>query len=252
MTETGNENVMATAAKYLLGAWIAVTVVLAYRWLPPAEGFAVPQAAQIVALHLPLAFVAMIAAVVAAVQGVRYLTGRDLLSDARSKNAAALAALFCLLTTVTGSLFARVQWGGYWNWDPKQTCIAILLAIYAAYFVLRAGVDDSEKRAAVSGVYIVFAGIMTPMLGYIVPKYLAKFSLHPTNTQFDPRYWTVILFATLGFTGLYVWMQGLANRFDAASLTLQRRLAEADAAPAPRLVSLAASGADKEVAAWTR
>ena len=244
---------MATVAKYLLGMWIAATVVLAYRWLPPAEGFAVPEAAPIVALHLPLALVAIIAAVVAAAQGVRYLTGRNLASDARSKNAAALAALFCLLTTVTGSAFARVQWGGYWNWDPKQTCIAILLAVYAAYFVLRAGVDDPEKRAAVSGVYIVFAGVLTPMLGYVVPKYLAKFSLHPTNTQFDSRYWTVILFATLGFTGLYVWMQNLANRFDVAGLVLQQRLAEAEEAPAPRLVTMAtaASGADTEATAWT-
>jgi heme exporter protein C len=213
---------MATVGKWVLGVWMAATVVLAYRWLPAAQGFAVPEAARIVALHLPLAFVAMIAAIVAGVQAGRYLARRDLRLDASSKNAAALAALFCLLTTATGAVFARVQWGAYWNWDPKQTCIAILLLIYAAYFVLRAGVDDPQKRASVGAVYILFAAVMTPMLGYVVPKYLANFSLHPTNTRFDSSYWTVILFATLGLTGLYVWMQNVANRLDAAHLALER------------------------------
>ena len=241
---------MATVAKYLLGVWLAATVVLAYGWLPAAEGFAVPEAARIVALHLPLAFVAMIAAIVAAVQGVRYLKTRHLQNDAASKNAAALAALFCLLTTVTGSVFARVQWGGYWNWDPKQTCISILLLIYAAYFVLRAGVDDAEKRASVGAVYIVFAGIMTPMLGYVVPKYLAKFSLHPTNTHFDARYWTVILLATAGFSGLYLWMQNVANRYEAARLALDAR--EMSAPVSATVVVRAATNADKEAPAWTR
>lgn len=243
---------MAMVAKYLLGLWVAATVVLAYRWLPAAEGFAVPEAARIVALHLPLAFVAMIAAVVAAVQGVRYLKTRRLQSDAASKNAAALAALFCLLTTVTGSVFARVQWGGYWNWDPKQTCISILLLIYAAYFVLRAGVDDEEKRASVGAVYIVFAGIMTPMLGYVVPKYLAKFSLHPTNTHFDPRYWTVILLASAGFSGLYVWMQNVANRYEAARLAVDAMEASAPIAPTVIVRANPAANSDKEAPAWTR
>jgi heme exporter protein C len=146
--------------------------------------------------------------------------GRDLLDDARSKTAAALAALFCVLTTVTGSLFARVQWGAYWNWDPKQTCIVLLLLIYAAYFVLRAGVEDPEKRAAVAAVYILFAAVMTPVLGYVVPKYLP--SLHPVNTRFDPSYSAVLLAATAGLLGLYAWMQSLAVRCERARLSLER------------------------------
>lgn len=244
---------MGTVAKYLLGLWVAATVVLAYRWLPPAENFAVPEAARIVALHLPLALVAMIAAIVAAAQGVRYLAKRDLGSDAKSKNAAALAALFCLLTTVTGAVFAKVQWGGYWSWDPKQTCIAILLGVYAAYFVLRAGVDDPEKRAAVGGVYIVFAGIMTPLLGYVIPKYMAKFSLHPTNSQFDPRYWTVILLASVGFTCLYVWMQNIANRYELARLAVDRLEASRGAVASEVVpVAVVRVNKDKETPAWTR
>lgn len=202
---------MATAAKLILGIWMAGVIVATFLWLPPAELFREPEGARIVALHLPNAVVVLVAAFAAGWYGWRYLArGRNPLDDARSKVAVALAALFCVLTTATGSVFARVQWGAYWNWDPKQSCIFLLLLIYAAYFVLRAGIEDPEKRGAVAAVYVLFAAVMTPMLGYVVPKYLP--SLHPTNTAFDPKYHAVIWSATAGLIGLYAWMHSLAVR----------------------------------------
>jgi heme exporter protein C len=226
---------MATTAKYVLGLWMIGVIALAYGWLPAAQGFQVPEAARIIALHLPNAVVAVVAAFVSAFWGWRYLArGRDPRDDARSKNAVALAALFCVLTTATGSVFARVQWGSYWNWDPKQTCIVVLLLIYAAYFVLRAAVEDEEKRGTVAAVYVCFAAIMTPVLGYVIPKYLP--SLHPTNTVFDGSYKTVLLLATLGFLGLYLWMQGLANRYEFARITLARQEAAAAESSRPAVV----------------
>ena len=210
---------MATAAKVLIGGWMAAVLALVFLWLPPAEGFQRPEGARIVALHLPNAVVVIVAAFAAAYWGWRYLAkGRDPLDDARSKTAAALAALFCVLTTLTGSVFARVQWGAYWNWDPKQTCIFLLLLIYAAYFLLRAGVEDSEKRGVVAAVYVLFAGVMTPMLGYVAPKYAALQSLHPTDTQFDPSYHTAIWSATAGLLGLYFWLQNIAVRYERVRL----------------------------------
>lgn len=209
---------MAAAAKLFLGIWMAGVVAATYLYLPPAQMFPQPDGARIVALHLPNAVVAIVAAFAAAFWGARYLRRRDLLDDARSKTAAALAALFCLLTTVTGMIFARVEWGAYWNWDPKQICIFVLLLIYAAYFVLRAGVEDEGKRGAVAAVYILFAAVMTPLLGYVIPKYLP--SLHPTNTTFDARYHAVIWSATAGLIGLYVWLQNLAVRCERVRLAL--------------------------------
>lgn len=198
---------------------MAAVVAATFFYLPPAQGFQDPELARVIALHLPNAVVVLVAAFAAGAYAWRYLArGRSLLDDARSKTAAALAALFCLLTTATGSVFANVQWGAYWNWDPKQTCIFVLLLIYAAYFVLRAGVEDAEKRAAVAAVYVLFAAVMTPMLGYVVPKYLP--SLHPKNTGFDARYHSVIWSATAGLVGLYAWMQNLGVRAERVRLLL--------------------------------
>lgn len=216
---------MANFAKYFLFVWIAGCVAASFTYLQDIPGFPDPRLARIVALHLPNAMIVIIASLMAGYFGWRYLVrGRALMDDIRSKNAALLAMLFCLLTTVTGSVFARVQWGAYWNWDPKQICIFILLLIYAAYFVLRGGITDPDKRGVISAVYILFAAVMTPLLGYVIPKYMP--SLHPTNTKFSPEYHTVIWSMTAGLIGLYAWMYNLANRQDAAQLALEEILME--------------------------
>src|SRR5438309_775506 len=148
---------MATFAKALLGIWTAAALAFIFLKLPAAQGFANPELARVVALHLPNAYVAVIAAFTAGAYGWRYLArGRHRMDDAKSAAAASVAALFCLLTTVTGSVFAHVQWGSYWNWDPRETSVFLLLLVYAAYFVLRASVEDPEKRATVAAVYVLF------------------------------------------------------------------------------------------------
>ncbi|MDX1931689.1 MAG: cytochrome c biogenesis protein CcsA [Capsulimonadales bacterium] len=210
---------MAQLAKILLGIGTAIVVALSFLYLPAAEGFPSPELARIVALHLPNAMAGLVAAVAAGCYGWRYLAGgRNPLDDARSLVAAVLATIFLALTTVTGMVFAQVQWGQFWNWDPKQTCIFILLLIFAAYFVLRAGIEDEEKRATVSAVYILFAAVMTPVLGYMVPKYLP--SLHPTNTSFDAAYHTVIWSASACLIGLYAWLFNLGVRYERLRLHL--------------------------------
>jgi heme exporter protein C len=204
---------MATIAKIVLGILTGVFTALAFLYLKPAEGFPRPELARIVALHLPNAMAAIVAAFVAAIFGWKYLArGRNPLDDAKSKIAAVLAAIFCGLTTVTGMVFAQYQWGAPWNWDPKQTCIFLLLLIYAAYFVLRAGIEDPEKRGATAAAYIVFAGVMTPLLGYVIPKYLP--SLHPTNTKFDAAYHTVIWGMSACLIGIFAWLQNIGIRYE--------------------------------------
>ena len=42
-----------------------------------------------------------------------------------------------ILATVTGSIFAHVEWNSYWNWDPREVSIVGLLLIYASYLVFR-------------------------------------------------------------------------------------------------------------------
>ncbi|MBC8141245.1 MAG: hypothetical protein H7Y38_07365, partial [Armatimonadetes bacterium] len=96
------KNILANS---ILFGWFAVGVGYVFLALPPAFGFQVPELAPMVSLHLPNAIVSVVAAFVAGWFGVRYLTkGRQPMDDIKSAAAAALAALFCLITTVTGSM----------------------------------------------------------------------------------------------------------------------------------------------------
>ena len=215
---------LGTLGKGLIAVWMAAGLSYVFLKLPAAVGFANPELARMITLHLPCAYVAVILAFVSGWHAIQFLRTRSLLSDAKAQGAAALAALFCLLTTVTGSFFAKVQWGSYWNWDPRQTSVFMLLLIYAAYFVLRSSIEDADKKAAVSAVYMLFAVVMTPLLGYIIPRAMPQ-SLHPKMASFDAPYRLAIyvcIFPPL--LGLTLWLNGLAARIETLRLSREELL----------------------------
>jgi heme exporter protein C len=91
------------------------------------------------------------------------------------------------------------------------------LLIYGAYFALRSALDSDEKRAALSSVYAIIAGVTVPFFIFVMPRIVA--SLHPdpiVNTQgkvhMNPSMLSVFLGSLAGFTGLYIWMFGLKVR----------------------------------------
>ena len=126
------------------------------------SGFREPEAARILFFHVPMAWLAVLGFLGAMLYAMRYLRRRDPAADIRAAASAEMGFLFCVLATLSGALFARVQWGAAWNWDPRQTSILALLLVYAAYFTLRSAIADPERRAALSSVYAILAAL--PML----------------------------------------------------------------------------------------
>ena len=131
----------------------------------------------------------------------------------------AAGLLFAVLATVTGSIFARIMWGAYWNWDPRQTSIVILLLIYGAYLGLRGAIPDPERRATLAAVYAILAFVTVPFLVFVVPR--IYWSLHPDtiintrgSNEFDPLYTQVLLASLAGFTGLFVWLYTIGCRVE--------------------------------------
>lgn len=167
------------AALAVLWAGVSVVIWAAYRWAPAAAGFP-GESSRIVFFHVPLAFVSFASFLVATGYAVAYLARRRPADDEASSAAAGLGLLFCVLTTVTGAIFSRLAWGAYWNWDPRQTSILVVLMIYGAYFALRSAVDRPDRRAALSSVYAVLAFATLPFLFFILPR--ITMSLHPADT----------------------------------------------------------------------
>lgn len=207
-----------TALAWLLGLWLAGVTAAGLLWGPAAAGFR-GDSFRIVFFHVPQAWVAVLAFCVNLVASIRYLRTRDALDDARAGAAARLGLLFAVLATVSGSIFARLEWGMFWNWDPRETSIVVLLLIYAAYFALRQAVADEERRAALAAAYATFAFVTMPFLVFVVPRVYA--SLHPdlveatggaVRFKMDPRMRLVLLASLAGFTGLFAWLYSLEVR----------------------------------------
>jgi heme exporter protein C len=129
--------------------------------------------------------------------------------------------LFTILATVTGSIFAAVMWNSFWNWDPREVSISMLLFIYAAYQVLRSAIDDPYRRATLSAVYALFALFTMPFFIFIIPR--VYFSLHPDtfmNTrgaiEMEGRMLLTFLASLGGFTAFFLLLYRAECRLEEA------------------------------------
>lgn len=214
--------------KWTLLLWMSLVIWASFLYVPPADKF-IGESSRIVFFHVPTAWVAVLAFLVSCVASVLYLRRRDPKYDIHAAVSAGLGLLFAVLATVTGAVFARIMWGAYWNWDPRQTSIVILMLIYAAYFALRGAIPDPERRAALASVYAILAFVTVPFLVFVVPR--IYWSLHPDSiintrgtNEFDSRHTQVLMASLAGFTGLFVWLYTIGCRVESIR---QRRQQEA-------------------------
>ncbi|HXO20058.1 MAG TPA: cytochrome c biogenesis protein CcsA [Thermoanaerobaculia bacterium] len=219
---------MKTLLPWLLWVWMAVVIWAAFFYSPLAAGF-IGQSSRVLFFHVPLAWTAFVGFLAAAVWSARYLFfGRRLRDDRAAAVAVEVGFVFCVLATVTGALWARIMWGAYWNWDPRQTSIILVLIFYGAYLSLRGAVEDGEKRARLAAVYALLGVVVTPFFFFIVPR--ITYSLHPDSVinsrgevDMESRMLQVLLAAFAGNAALFFWIHNLQCRL--------RALAEGKARP---------------------
>jgi heme exporter protein C len=208
---------MSQVLRWLLWLWISIAIGGAFVWAPRARDF-LGESSRILFFHVPMAWAAFVGFMAAGFWSVGYLWRRRADHDRAATAAVELGLLFCVLATVTGALWARVEWGTWWNWDPRQTSIAVVLVFYAAYLVLRGAVEDPEARARLAGAYAVLGLVVAPFFIFVLPR-LVDFTLHPepvvnSDTEFkmDPRIGVVLAVSSLGFTALFFWLHRLRWR----------------------------------------
>lgn len=217
---------MNNILKILLFCWLTIVIIVSFVFpiVPEPKAWnefpfipGLEDKARILFYHVPMAWTAVLAFLISMWYGIQYLKRKNLEYDVRSAASAGLGLLFCILATVTGSIWAKFSWGSFWNWDPRQTSIFVLLLIYGAYFALRSAIETDERKATLSAVYSIIAGVTVPFFIFIMPRIVA--SLHPDpliNAQGKIHMNTTMLIVFLsslaGFTGLYFWMLSLSIR----------------------------------------
>jgi len=204
--------------KIFLLIWMGVMIIAVFLLPPPQPQLG--DASRVFFFHVPMAWVAVLAFLLSLIHSLQYLRKKDLNYDAKAQTASRLGLLFTILATISGSIFAKTSWGSFWNWDPRETSIFILLLIYGAYFALRSAVEMPDRKASLSAVYAILAFFTVPFLVFVIPRVYQ--SLHPNdsviNTRLQIQMSSSILIAFLaslvGFTWLFVWIFRLETKIN--------------------------------------
>ncbi len=207
-------------------------IVMAFLWAPPAE--ILGDSSRIMYFHVPLAWVSILAFIVSGILSVIFLIDTRRRSGGLvelSHDSAVIGLVFTILTVITGSIWAKISWGVYWNWDPRETSIIIVLIIYIAYFSLEGALAGNENRGRIGSAYLVLAMITLPFFAFLVPRIYP--SLHPDpiinpdrKVYLDASMRATLIVAILAFSLLYGHLLSLMNRV----AILKKRIGEHHAA----------------------
>ena len=168
--------------------------------------------------HVTMWFGMMIILFVSLIYSVKYLSAFNMKNDIIASEAANTGMLFGILGLLTGMVWAKFTWGGWWANDPKLNGAAVTMLIYLAYFVLRGSLDDEVKKAKVSAVYNIFAFTMLIVFLVVLPRMTD--SLHPgsggnpgfSTYDIDANMRLVFYPAVIGWTLIGVWITQLRVR----------------------------------------
>jgi heme exporter protein C len=113
--------------------------------------------------HVSSAWVGMLSFFVAAVAGGIYLAKGDRKWDIVGLSAVEIGLIFSFIAVVTGSIWARPTWNTWWTWDWRLITMTIMMLIYAAYLMLRSGIEDPDRRARFGAVYAIVGFLSVPL-----------------------------------------------------------------------------------------
>ena len=142
--------------------------------------------------------------------GIAYLRTADLKWDRISLAAVEISLVFFFAAIVQGSVWARPSWGTWWTWDTRLTTAAIVEMVYLAYFLLRQGIDDPERRARFGAIYSI-AGFVSVPLTFISIRLLR--TIHPVliangelagGMNMTPEMVQTMIFSVITFSFIFV------------------------------------------------
>ena len=172
-------------------------------------------------VHVPVAWVMMLAFFVVFLMSILYLVQRRLKWDLLAVSAAELGVLAAVLTLILGTLWGRPTWGIWWAWDPRITTTALLVPIYTGYLVVRSMAEDPDRRARWAAVIGLIAFVQVPIV------YLSVFwwrSLHqpPSSPQsMWSAYGLVMLLGFVAYTLAFAYLWLRRYRLAATELELE-------------------------------
>ena len=177
------------------------------------------EAVRMMYVHVPAAWGAMQAYAFVAVASLMGYVWRHRLADVAAREAAPVGLAFTLLALATGSLWGKVTWGVWWDWDPRLTAMLVLAFLYAGYLAIWRVMDEAPAARA-AALLAMLGAVNLPIIKFSVDWWD---SLHQKATVIRPdgpampasMLWPLGLMA-LGYTALFAFVVLLRVRTDLA------------------------------------
>jgi heme exporter protein C len=191
--------------------WIAYAMYLVFFDTPP--DYQQGETFKIMYIHVPSAWLAMMAYALIAVSSFGLLVFRHPLADVSAKAAAPIGAAFTLAALITGSLWGKPMWGTYWVWDARLTSVLLLFFLYLGLIALRSSIEDEALAGKLTAVLALVGVAILPVIKFSVEWWN---TLHQSSTAFtstvDPAMRTPLLISAAGFSLLFFALHMKAMR----------------------------------------
>jgi heme exporter protein C len=152
--------VMVTALALIYGLYLAF-------FASPAD-YQQGETVRIMYIHVPAAWMALLAYLAMAIAAVFYLVWRHPLADIGARAMAIPGASFALITLLTGSFWGHPMWGTWWVWDARLTSMLILFFLYLGYIALADGFERPERGSKPASLLLIVGVINLPIIKFSV------------------------------------------------------------------------------------
>jgi len=194
---------------------LALLLAYAFVWSP--ADVAQKDAVRLMYIHVPTAIMAFAACFITTIASALWLRRRSEGWWVLGGAAAEVGVLLTGITLLTGSLWGRITWGTYWDWDPRITSTTLLFILLVGYLALRR-IDNEAGDAAQRGTRGAIVGLLlfpNVMIVHFSVDWWRSLHQTATITRLDPTIEGTMLFTLmLGivvFGLLFAWL--LVHRF---------------------------------------
>ena len=180
---------------------------------------------RIMYVHVPSAWMALLAYAFVAAAGAAGLVWRHPLAHVAARAAAPVGACFAVVCLATGAIWGKPTWGAWWAWDARLTSMLVLLFLYLGVIALADAFDDPVRGEKASAILALAGAVNLPVI---------KFSVDWWNTLHQPASVSKLgapslhasmllplLLMAAGFAALFAWLVLVRMRGELAARRLR-------------------------------
>jgi heme exporter protein C len=210
LTDLANPSRFLTVANRAI-PWLGGATIVAFAFglnlaMSAPDDYQQGATVKIMFLHVPSAWLSMMAWGLMTIAALGTLVWRHPLADVAAKAAAPIGAAFALLCLVTGSLWGRPEWGTYWVWDARLTSELVLFLLYLGVIALWRTVEDPAQAGRAAAILTLVGAVDLPIIKFSVDWWNtlhqgASFGL--TGSTIYPTILMPLLIMAVAFTLLF-------------------------------------------------